>query len=249
MSRLLVITLLLAISTACTEGKVAPLGSVGSAAPRPAYCVEAEQGTLQAITGTPASPYFLHHPSSGTGAVPTVMFLPSGNGLRRNAQRMWDSYLKDGKDLGAFRIVIPYSVDYDFPDEFERTLDVRAEVLSCYGGDPRKVHIAGVSNGGHAAFTLMLRYPDRFATLLGAPGEFPTVRPADWAKPLAGKSVFNGVGEHDDDWRPGVRDTHDGLVSVGIDSTYVEFPGQGHIAGAGFDQNVLFDFWSKHSTK
>ena len=215
---------------------------------KPGYCTEAQRSKLQDISDTPAGPYLVHHPSSDLAQPPTVIFIPGGVGLRRNAQRAWESYLSDGKGVEAFRIVVPYSVDLDFLDEFPRTFEILDEVLACYGGDPAKVHVAGFSNGGLAAFALMLQRPDRFATLLGAPGEFPKVNPREWAKALAGKAVFNGVGENDNDWKPEVKETHDGLVSVGIDSVYVEFPGQGHSARDGFNKSVLFDFWLKHSS-
>jgi hypothetical protein len=94
----------------------------------------------------------------------------------------------------------------------------------------------------------MLERPERFATLLGAPGEFrPGTTPADLAT-LKGKAVFNGVGELDDEfWHKGVRDAHDGLVLAGVDSVYVEFAGQRHGAGAGFPRDLLFAFWTAHS--
>ena len=230
-----------ATSSAASQARVAP-------PEKAAFCPAASTGTLQNISDTPASPYFVHHPSSGPAEAPTVIFIPGGTGSRRSALRSWENYLSDGKGVESFRIIIPYSVDLDFLEEFPRTFKILDEVLACYGGDPGKVHVAGVSNGGLAAFALMLQRPERFATLLGAPGEFAEVDPATWEKALAGRAVFNGVGEYDDAWKPEVRETHDALVGVGIESIYVEFPGQGHTAREGFDKGILFDFWMKHSS-
>ena len=215
---------------------------------KPEHCADVQRGKLQDINDTSASPYFVHHPSSDLAESPTVIFIPGGAGLRRNAQRAWESYLSEARAVESFRIIIPYSANLEFLEEFSRTFEILDEVLACYGGDPAQVHVAGFSNGGLAAFALMLQRPDRFTTLLGAPGEFAAVNPREWAKALAGKSVFNGVGENDNDWKPEVKETHDALVSVGIDSVYGEFPGQGHSARDGFDKNVLFDFWTKHSS-
>jgi predicted esterase len=120
------------------------------------------------------------------------------------------------------------------------------EVLACYGGDAAKVHIAGMSNGGHAAFETMLTYPERFATLLGAPGSFPTEDPAQWASALGDRAVFNGVGSEDDEWNVEVRATHDALVEQGIESVFVEFTGQRHSVGSDFDESVFFEFWTSH---
>ncbi len=240
----LAIGVIAVMSLACAPGTAAP-----SPIPKPAYCAAAQLGALQDITGTPASPYYVHHPATLSARVPTVAFLPGGSGLRRNAQRVWDTFLAGAKDVDAFRVVVPYWPDVEMPEDFRRTLGVVDEVLACYGGDLRQVHLAGFSAGGQAAFELMLEKPERFATLLGAPGEFPLgTTPAKLAA-LKGKAVFNGIGERDDEfWHKGVRDAHDALTSVGVDSVYVEFKGQAHGAGVGFPKDLLFEFWTRHST-
>ncbi len=214
-------------------------------------CVSAVTTTLQNVTGTPAGPYLIRHPpvQVPTGG-PTVIFIPGGSGKLRNAQRVWDNYVSNGRTVDAFRFVIPYTLDESLLDETTRIRKVLDEVLACYGGDPSQVHIAGFSNGGLAAFSLMLRYPARFATLLGAPGAFPSsdYDPTSWGAILEGKAVFNGVGENDEGWRDDVKATNEALVGAGIDSVYVEFAGQGHGVTADFDENVFFDFWAAHST-
>ena len=217
------------------------------AAPRPAYCVGATDETLQQVTGTPASPYFVHQPSA-RGFAGTVVFLPGGSGARRSAQRVWDTFLAGAAGADAFRIVVPYWPDVEMTEDFRRTLAVLDEVLACFGGDARPVHLAGFSNGGHAAFDLMLEHPERFATLLGAPGEFAIGTTGSDLVRLRGRAVFNGIGQLDDEfWHNGVRDAHQGLIAAGVESVYVEFPGQGHGAGAGFPKDQLFDFWLAHS--
>lgn len=214
---------------------------------RPAHCVPAKTGTLQEVSSTPAGPYFVHHPMPAKPTAPTVIFLSGGSGSRRSAQRAWDRYLSGGAGVEAFRIVLPYAVDVDFIDEAGRTFKILDEVLACYGGDAAKVHIAGVSNGGLVAFALMLARPERFATLLGAPGAFPGKDPTAWAKALAGRVVFNGVGANDEGWKAEVKATHDALIAMGLESVYVEFAGQGHTVNEEFDESVFFDFWAKHS--
>ncbi len=245
------------VFAACTQPATVqrPAATVTSvAAPRTAAapeqaasCPAAAPDLLQDINATPAGPYFVHHPASGLDTAPTVVFIPGGAGLRKNAVRTWENYLSDGKGAEVFRIVIPYSANVDFLEEFPRTFAILDEVLACYGDDAKQVHLAGVSNGGLAAFALMLQRPERFATLLGAPGEFPEMDPPAWKQALTGHTVFNGVGERDNDWKPEVKETHDALTRLGIDSMYVEFPGQGHSANEGFDKSVLFDFWVRHS--
>lgn len=214
---------------------------------KPAYCVPADKDGLQDITDTPASPYIVHHPASVSLSVPTIVFLSGGSGSRKSAQRVWNNYLSGGAAVESFRVVLPYSLDVDFIDDAQRTFKMVDEVLACYGGDASKVHLAGVSNGGLAAFALMLRRPERFATLLGAPGAFPVnTEAADWTTALAGRAVFNGVGANDDGWKSDGKATHDTLVAAGIDSVYVEFASQRHIVNEDFDENVFFNFWTRH---
>ena len=175
-----------------------------------------------------------------------MVFLPGGSGSRRSAQRVWKNFLSEGAGVDTFRIVVPYSIDIDFIDDPRRTFSILEEITECYGGDATKTHIAGTSNGGHAAFALMLMRPESFATLLGAPGEFPRHDPSAWAEALKGRAVFNGVGSNDGNWKPGVKATHDGLVEVGVDSVYVEFAGEGHIVSETFDESIFFEFWMSH---
>ncbi|MBI4329581.1 MAG: hypothetical protein HY685_06925 [Chloroflexi bacterium] len=218
----------------------------------PEYCAAPEKGQPQDIVGTPASPYFVRQPAVDNPNAPTIVFLGGGAGTRRGSQRLWTNYLSGGKGVDDFRIVLPYSdgVEYYDASESQRTFRVVDEVLACYGGDAAQVHLAGFSMGGYAAFALMLQQPDRFATLLGAPGLFPeSTTPERWAKALCGHAVFNGVGSRDDEWKQLVQTTHQQLLKVGIESVYVEFADQGHSLGVAFDETVFFDFWRAHPTK
>ena len=241
--------LALAAAAATLVGVACISGTAPAPVPKPAYCVPVQTG-LQDITGTPAGPYFVHQPKAATARTSTVVFLPGGSGARRSAQRAWDTFLSGASAVDMFRIVVPYWPDVEMTEDHERTLAVIDEVLSCYDGDPTQIHIAGFSNGGHAAFDLMLAHPERFRTLLGAPGEFPVGTTAAQLVALRGKAVFNGIGERDDEfWHKGVRDAHEQLIAAGIESVYVEFPGQGHGAGPAFPREQLFEFWVKHSVR
>lgn len=243
------VRLALAAAAASLVGVACVTGSAPAPVPKPAYCVAAQTG-LQEITGTPAGPYFVHQPRTATARTSTVVFLPGGAGVRRSAQRAWDTFLSGASAVDVFRIVVPYWPDVEMTADYERTLAVIDEVLTCYDGDPAQVHIGGFSNGGHAAFELMLAHPERFRTLLGAPGEFPVGTTAAQLAALRGKAVFNGIGELDDEfWHKGVRDAHQQLTAAGIESVYVEFTGQGHGAGPGFPREQLFGFWVQHSTQ
>jgi predicted esterase len=220
-------------------------------ATKPSECEPPETPEPQAVLSTGAAPYFVHHPSPVVDDAPTIIFLPGGSGRRGSAERVWDTIFADAPESSEFRVVIPYSFDADFIDEAARTIAIVNEVLWCFGGDPWQVHLAGTSNGGLAAFGLMTSQPEVFATLLGAPGAFPVQDPASvdpeaWAETLAGRAVFNGVGVHDQDWMPEVIATHNVLAAAGIESTYVELPGQGHALTSAFDESVFFEYWTSH---
>ena len=213
----------------------------------PDYCTDPKLNTLQEVERTPAGPYFIHHPLTAGPSDPTVIFIPGGNSTRRGAQRLWDTYLSDGEGMEQFRLVVPYSPDETgFMGDTRLIVAVLDEVLACYGGDAAKVHIAGVSNGGRAAFDVMLSYPARFATLLGAPGLFPNNDAAGWARALGDRPVFNGVGANDNGWKPGVKATHDALVAEGVESVYVGFADQSHTVDVAFNEDIFFDFWTSH---
>jgi len=211
----------------------------------PEWCPRPEAG-LQDVTGTPASPYYVHQPDPGASDPSVVVFLPGGFGDAAVASLCFDLWLSEGDRLGDFRVVVPYSADGDFTDERDRVPDVLDEALLCFGPAPR-VHLAGTSLGGLAAYALALEAPDRFATLLGAPGTWDPRDEDAIAVALAGKSVLHAVGELDDDlWQTEVQTNQAMLERLGIDSTVLVMEGEGHILSPGFDESVFFDFWAAH---
>lgn len=214
----------------------------------PAFCVAPKRRALQEVRGTPAGPYFVRHPdlASADGSAATVFFFPGGPGTRDTAQASFDLWLGRGRTLGGLRVVVPYSASGDLPSEESRYLAVLDEVIACYGASRLRVHLAGTSNGGRSAFALMLRAPDRFVTLLGAPGVFEGATDARLREALGKKPVFNGAGELDPTWMPLVKATHARLAGLGVDSVYVEFPGQAHILDQSANQEPFFAFWAAH---
>jgi len=214
-------------------------------------CPDTDPTALVDVNRTAAGPYLMHHPATSEPGAPTIVFLPGGSGSYAGAQRVWETFFSSGRGFEQFRVVIPYALDGELIDQALRTFAIVDEVLWCHQGDPMRVHLAGSSNGGLAAFGLMGREPERFATLLGAPGAFPVQDPAKvdpgvWVDLLAGRAVFNAVGEFDVDWQQEVMATHNALTAAGIESFYVELPRQGHIPGSDFDSSILLDFWSSH---
>ncbi|MCH8817923.1 MAG: alpha/beta hydrolase [Chloroflexi bacterium] len=133
----------------------------------------------------------VQHPTSGGSDNPTVIFLPGGSGSRAIAERAWANFLSAGTGADRFRLVVPYSGGIDLIDDAGRVFGILDEVLACYGGDASQVHIGGTSNGGLASFALMLARPELFASLLGAPGGFPSKTRRCWRRrcPASGCST------------------------------------------------------------
>ncbi len=209
----------------------------------PDWCEAATPAALQHNTTHPSAPYWVWHPDSDALTVPTVVFMPGGGGRDEGGRITFDGWFGGGVGLPEMRVVLPTSADGDLTDEWDRVVPILDEVLDCYGGDRGKVHIGGTSNGGIGAFSVMLDHPDRFASLLGAPGLW-----LDWDEDaitaaLEGKAVFNGVGELDTSWYSYVEWTHRELSALGIDSSFVVFEGQGHVPDQSFDASLLHAWW------
>ena len=64
--------------------------------------VPANAGALQDVTGTPAGPYFVHHPSEPARL--TVLFMPGGPGTRDLASLTYDLFLAAPVRLPAGQI-------------------------------------------------------------------------------------------------------------------------------------------------
>lgn len=208
-------------------------------------CVPARSG-LQNVRMSDAAPYLVHHPASPNEDTPTILFLPGGDGSRDIAEQVYALWLEGGQGEDDFRIIVPYAADRSLSREAGRLIPVLDEVLRCYGGTNTRVHLGGTSNGGILAFQLMLDHPDRFSSLLGAPGYFEEGSPSAWATALTGKRFLAAVGAQDDaQWLSAAQDTHQALIDRGIDGQLLVLPNQGHILDETFDPTVFFDFWQQ----
>lgn len=204
----------------------------------------AAPGVLQEVTGTPASPYFVRHPDVPGDAVPSVVYLPGGTGDRATALRVDQLYIASGGGREAFRVAVAYTDGArNFSAIPERAVQVRDELLACWGGDPARVHLAGTSNGGVGSFTLLAADPTGWASLLGAPGVWTSFDAATLAATLAARPVLMAVGADDAGWLPTVLEQSTALAAAGATVTYVPFEGQDHVVDEAFDETVLFDFW------
>jgi len=212
--------------------------------PPPEWCQEPLEGVLQEITTDhPGAPYFISHPIETTSTTPTVIFLGGGQGDQGSAQASWDLFFTMGDGIAEVRAVLPWAASGSLSGDPDRITEIRDEVVACYGGDPDGVHLAGTSNGGILAFDIALEGSGAFATLMGVPGVPSSWSQGDLATPLAGMRIYNGVGSDDTGWLSEVNRVHDAMVAEGLDATYAEFTGQGHVVSVDWDETVLYDFW------
>jgi predicted esterase len=210
----------------------------------PRECPMPTPGELREVTGTPASPYLIRDPQEATAQTETVLFFPGGPGGIDTAMPTYALWLAEGDPGATFRVVVPYSADGDFQDEHDRALAILDELAACSCGSDR-VHLGGTSLGGLGAYALALAHPERFVSLLGAPGAFDAPTAASVAA-LAGHSVLNAVGGDDGAWQSQVEASYQALLDAGVDSQLLVMDGQGHILDEAFDETVFFDFWSSH---
>ncbi len=235
---------LLACGTATPDTGTPDSDSDSDTPPPPDWCLAPEEGALQEVTfDHPEAPYFLSHPLAASEDTPTILFLGGGSGDQGSAQASWDLFFTQGQGIAEVRAVLPWADTGTLSDDPSRILALRDEVLDCYGGDPDRVHLAGTSNGGRLAYDLALEGAGGFATLLGIPGV-----PTDWttdglATPLTGMRIYNAVGSEDVGWKSEVERVHAAMVEAGLEATYNELEGQGHVVTPDWDETILYDFW------
>lgn len=227
-----------------TSGEASSSGSgQPTCAPTPASCGPIDASTRHDVTTSDAAPYLVRYPSDPSAPADVVLFMPGGPGAAAQAPITFDLWLSQGEGIDDFIVVMPYSAAGNLPGEPDHVFEVLDEVQACTCNTGR-VHLGGTSNGGRLAYQLALEQPDRFVTLLGAPGVFTNPDPGALAA-LSGKRVFNAVGELDTGWQKGVAASHQALLDAGVDSTLFEMPGQEHILSKDFDESVFFAFWSE----
>ena len=212
----------------------------------PEGCVMPTPGETQLVSAQGAGPFILRYPTVADSGTDIILFHPGGAGDQQSAVYTYQNWLEQGEGIDSFIVAVPFATDGNFTDEYDRSLLLLDELQTCYCNSGR-VHLGGTSNGGLSAFVLMLAAPERFATLLGAPGAWQNFDEQAIADALESKSLFLGVGALDAGWLDGVKLTHEVLASeYGVDSTYMEFEGQGHLLTPQFDESVFFDFWASH---
>ena len=166
------------------------------------------------------------------GAPPPILLaLPPGGQGQREVDALLDKWWADEGSRRGWIVVSPVAPDgglfYEQPKEV--LLQLLDTVTARYRPEGGKVHLAGVSNGGLSAYRIALDAPERFASMLVAPGAPPEgAARADLAR-LTQLPVASFVGENDGGWREESEAATERLTALGGRATLTISPGEGHI--------------------
>lgn len=159
---------------------------------------------------------------------PVLVALPPGTGDRALVERGLELYWAREARARGWALVSPVLAGVD-PGEALRGIDavLSGEVVP-EGG---RFFLAGVSNGGRAAFHAALDEPRRWHGLLGAPA-MPDPADRERLALLAGWPVDLVVGQEDATWLAGARGARDELARIGARVRLETWPGSGHVLPA-----------------
>jgi pimeloyl-ACP methyl ester carboxylesterase len=123
---------------------------------------------------------------------------------------------------------------------FGRLLDDVAQRVKVEGG---VFHVAGVSNGGRAAFRIAAIYGARVASLTVLPG-YAEKSDVEQLGVRKGPAVTMHVGAKDEAWLKRSEQTRDALIAAGVEVSLNVVPGQEHVIKS-LSARQLFDQFEK----
>lgn len=165
-----------------------------------------------------------------TRACPVLLALPPGKGEKAMVEAGIRSYWKPLVERGWVVVSPTAPAGHALADDghaiLPALLDEVASRVLVEGG---KVHLAGASNGGRAAFRAATLYPDRFASLTVLPGFPPAPEDAKRLGRLKGMNVRMFVGENDPAWRREGEACAKQLLDLGVEVSLSVVGNQGHV--------------------
>lgn len=160
---------------------------------------------------------------------PVVLALPPGDQTEGMVEYGVDLYWRALAERGWI-VVSPTAPDQGLlfgagSDAIGPLLDAIDATLPIEG----RVHVAGPSNGGRAAFRAAFDHAPRVASLTAMPG-FPADDDLAQAHRLAGLPVAMFVGAADYEWLARMETARDALRASGVEiTTFRRFPDEGHV--------------------
>ncbi|MFZ4574693.1 MAG: hypothetical protein ACOYN0_09870, partial [Phycisphaerales bacterium] len=192
---------------------------------RPEELLLRSGGVLRFVVKEPAR-------ADQSAPVPVLVALAPGKQSEEMAKIAFDRYYSALVAKG-WVVVSPLArTDSTLLDDANSPLgELLDEVARRYTVEGGKVHLAGVSNGGRAAFRLALAAgKDKVASLLVLPGFAPSTEDTSRLGELAGVRVRMIVGENDSaDWIDASRATLKALRDADVDASLVVRQGEGHV--------------------
>jgi predicted esterase len=167
--------------------------------------------------------------TSADATHPVLLALPPGKQSRRMtdlALRQFWQFVGPGRGWIVVSPVAPEGTLF-MGDGKAPVLALAEKLIDEMNPEGGKLHLAGVSNGGKAAFEVALAKPELFHSLTALPG-VPSPEQVGELHTLADMTVRLFVGELDDGWVRGVEATAAKLADAGVDVGVTMVPGEEH---------------------
>jgi len=162
---------------------------------------------------------------------PVVLVLPPGAQDQAMVERALQLYFQEAVSERGWVVICPIAPDGStWQRESTLLTGLLDDVAKSIRPENGLVHLAGISNGGLAAFSLAIDQPGRFASLVVLPGAPADSASFDRLDRLKNVPVTMFVGENDTEfWLPQARQTADRLRELDFDHQLTVLPGQGHV--------------------
>lgn len=162
---------------------------------------------------------------------PVLLALPPGSQGQDEVDALLDKWWAPEATERGWIVVSPVAPDGQlfFSGSSATLMELMDAVAATYPPEGGKFHLAGVSNGGLSAYRIALDAPERFASLLVAPGFPPDDADRANLKRLVKIPAASYVGEQDSIWREASVRTVRELNRLGGRATLTVSPGEGHI--------------------
>ncbi len=167
----------------------------------------------------------------GGTTYPVLLALPPGSQGQDEVDALLDKWWAPEATERGWIVVSPVAPDGQlfFSGSSATLVELMDSVAATYPPEGGKFHLAGVSNGGLSAYRIALDAPERFASLLVAPGFPPDDADRANLRRLVKIPVASYVGEQDSSWREASVRTVRELNRLGGRATLTVSPGEGHI--------------------
>lgn len=169
--------------------------------------------------------------SMAAGAVgPVLLALPPGSQTAQMVAAADGLYWREEALAQGWTVISPIAPEggYLGGDTLPRLHELIDHIEATYAVEGGKLHLAGVSNGGRAAFELALDRPDRFASLSLLPG-MPNDAGMEQLERLADLPMAMYVGGDDKPWLTKMREVEERMTELGFPpERFTVLEGEGH---------------------